>query len=237
MNPQGRWSREVVAVLRKELRTEWRTKTGLMTGGLYGVCLVLTVVFALINRNVNYFYKATGDHPLQDVCASLIWSIVLFASLLSLPRAFLAEEENGTADLLRLMARPHAVFWGKTLFNLFQTWIGGLLLGGLFVAAVGLDVRHPWLFVLCLLAGGAAVAGAVTLCGAIVAQAANRTALAGAIAIPLLWPLLQWGVAGLQSAIGTGLLRDGISAATGMVCYAVVGLVVGPYLYAAVWKS
>lgn len=231
------WIPEILAVLRKEARAEWRTKTGLLTGGLYGFATVVTLAFALFSKDVNRFDREYADHPFKAVCASLVWSILLFSSLLSLPRAFLAEEENGTADLLRLMARPHAVFWGKMLFNLLQTWIGGLLLGGLFVAAVGLDVPHPMLFVVCLLGGGAAIAGAVTLCGAIAAQAANRAALAGAIAIPLLLPLLQWGVTGIGAAVGVERIDYGTNAALGLGCYAIASLVLGPPIYAAVWKS
>lgn len=231
------WKAEILAVFRKEAATEWRTKTGLMTGGLYGLATVLVVVFALYDKNPNRFDPGAADHPLKAVCASLVWSILLFASLLSLPRAFLAEEENGTADLLRLMARPHAVFWGKSLFNLLQTWVGGLLLGTVFAVGIGLEVPRPGLFVACLLTGGASVASAVTLCGAIAAQAQNRAALAGAVAIPLLIPLLQWGVVGMKAAFGVATPDLGITAAVGMGCYAVASLVIGPVIYAAVWKS
>lgn len=231
------WRPEIVAVLRKEAATEWRTKTGLMTGGLYGLATVLTMVLALFDKDVNRFDRAMADYPFKPVCASLVWSVLLFASLLSLPRAFLAEEENGTADLLRLMARPHAVFWGKMLFNLLQTWVGGLFLGTAFVVGIGLRVDRPLLFVACLLGGGAAIAGAVTLCGAIVAQAANRAALAGAVAIPLLIPLLQWGVVGMKAAFGVERIEAGVTAAGGMACYAVLTLALGPVVYSAVWKS
>ena len=231
------WTAEVLAVLRKEAATEWRTKTGLMTGGLFGLSTVAALALAFYNKNPNRLDAQFGDHPMKDVCASLIWTILLFSSVLSLPRAFLAEEENGTADLLRLMARPHAVFWGKMLFNLLQTWVGGLALGGLFVGAVRLEVPHVGLFAACLLGGGAAIAGAVTLCGAIVAQATNRSALAGAVAIPLLLPLLQWGVTGLRAALGVERIGYGVNAAMGMGCYAVAAILIGPYLYAAVWKS
>lgn len=231
------WSSEIVAVLRKETATEWRTKTGLLTGGLYGLATVMVIAFVFFNKDPNRLDETIRDHPLKDVCAALVWNVLLFSSLLSLPRAFLAEEENGTADLLRLMARPHAVFWGKTLFNLVQTWVGGLALGTLFVATIKLDVNHPWLFVACLLAGGAAVAGAVTLCGAIVAQAHNRAALAGAVSIPLLLPLLQWGAIGMRAAFGVAQYDHGVNAAIGMGCYAVASLAIGPAIYAAVWKS
>ena len=231
------WTPEILAVFRKEAATEWRTKTGLMTGGLFGLCTVASLALAFWTKDPNRLDEKFGDHPMKDVCASLVWSILLFSSILSLPRAFLAEEENGTADLLRLMARPHAVFWGKMLFNLLQTWVGGLFLGALFVGSVRLEVPYPGLFVVCLLTGGAAVAGAVTLCGAIVAQAANRAALAGAVAVPLLLPLLQWGVTGMRSAFGVEQLGYGVNAAIGMGCYAVASLALGPTLYAAVWKS
>ncbi|RYG26225.1 hypothetical protein EON82_04210 [bacterium] len=231
------WKAEILAVLRKEASTEWRTKTGLLTGGLFGLATVAALAFAFYNKNPNRLDETFLDHPMKDVCASLVWTILLFSSILSLPRAFLAEEENGTADLLRLMARPHAVFWGKMLFNLLQTWIGGLFLGFLFALSIGLEITHKGLFVACLLGGGAAIAGAVTLCGAIVAQAANRAALAGAVAVPLLLPLLQWGVTGMRAALGVERLGFGLNAAIGMGCYAVASLVLGPYLYAAVWKS
>lgn len=231
------WTREVLAVLRKEAASELRTKTGLATGGLYGFATVVTVAFALFNKNPNRIDAAMHDAPMKDMCASLVWSIVLFTSLLSLPRAFLAEEENGTGDLLRLMARPHAVFWGKALFNVLQTWTGGILLGLMFVAFTGLQVADWPTFFVCLLGGGAAIAGAVTLCGAIAAQAAHRAALAGAIAIPLLLPLLQQGVVAMKGAFGTGLAGAGLPAALGMCAYAVLTLIVGPWIYAAVWKS
>jgi len=231
------WKAEVLAVFRKEASTEWRTKTGLMTSGLYGLCTVLAIAFAFLSKDPNRFDESAGDHPFKDVCASLVWSILLFSSLLSLPRAFLAEEENGTADLLRLMARPHAVFWGKMLFNVLQTWVAGIILSILFVGLVRLEVPHPVLFAACIFGGGAAIAGAVTLSGAIVAQANNRAALAGGIAIPLIIPLLQWGVKGLQAAMGTEQFQNGTSSAMGMACYAVASIVIGPYIYAAVWKS
>ncbi len=231
------WKTEVLAVFRKEAMTELRTKSGLATGALFGFATVVTVAFALFNINPNRVDAVFHDAPLKDVCASLLWTIVLFSALLSLPRAFLAEEENGTADLLRLMARPHAVFWGKMLFNILQTWALSLFLSILFIAFTGLEVPFPAVFMFCLLGGGASVAGAVTLCGALAAQASNRAALAGAIAVPLLLPLLQWGVTGMKSSFGGGFEGAGVSAAVGMVSYSVLVVVVGPWIYAAVWKS
>jgi heme exporter protein B len=197
---------------------------------VFSLATIVTVALALFNKNPN-----EGD--LRDVSASLIWVILLFASLLSLPRSFLAEEEQGTADLLRLLARPHAVFWGKVLFNLGQMWLLCLVVSGLFVALTSLHVELPWLFAGSLLAGGAAVASAVTLCGAIASHAANRAALAGAIAIPLVLFPAQWGISSLRAALGVGTPLPGIYAAVGLMGYACISLAIGPWIYGATWKG
>jgi heme exporter protein B len=191
---------------------------------------VVTISLATYNQTID-----------KSLAAALLWIAILFAAILSLPRTFIAEEEHGTADLLRLMARPHAVFWGKALFNVVQAWITGAILSFLFFGFTHAPMKVPWLYLVCLISGCASVAGGVTLCGAFVARAANRYALAGAIAVPLLLPLVTLGVTGVRVAIGpfeTDLvLLGGERAAFGLIAYAIITLVIGPPLYAAVWKS
>lgn len=221
------WKTEVLAVFQKELQSELRSKTGLMTGGLFSLVTVIAISFVFFNKDVNA--------GMQDVAAGLVWVIVLFASLLTLPRTFLLEEEQGTADILRLTARPHAVYWGKVLFNTLQLLVVALFVTVLFLGLTGERVPRPFLYGVCLLGGTCAMAGAVTLCGAIAAQAANRAALAGAIAVPLLLPLVQIGVTGIRQAFGSGLF-GGEQAAVALVGYAVITMAVGPWIYAAVWK-
>ncbi len=224
------WSREIGAMFRKEAQAEFRTRTGAVTSGVFSLSTIVTVALALFNKNPN-----EGD--LRDVSASLLWIVLLFASLLSLPRSFLAEEEQGTADLLRLTARPHAVFWGKVLFNLVQIWLLCATVGVLFLALTGLHVELPGLFVASLVGGGAAIACAVTLCGAIASHAANRAALAGAIAIPLVLFPAEWGISSLRTSLGIGEPLPGILAAVGLMAYACISLAIGPWIYAATWKS
>jgi len=224
------WPAEIRAILWKEFAGELRSRTGLATGGLFCLVTIVTAATALFNEDVN-------KRGLRDVCCSQIWVIVLFAAVLTLPRTFLAEEEQGTSDLLRLTARPHAVFWGKAIFNLIQTAALALLVAGLFVGLTGLEVRYPAMFLLCLLSGGAAMTGIVTACGAIASRAANRTLLAGAIALPLIIAPCQWGVAGLRSATGAGFPQDGWMAMLGLCAYAALTLLIAPWIYATIWKS
>jgi heme exporter protein B len=224
------WSSEVGAVLAKEAQSEIRTKTGAVTSGVFAFATIVTVSLALYNKNPN-------EGQLSDVAASLVWIILLFAGLLSLPRTFLAEEEQGTADFLRLMARPHAVFWGKVLFNILQIWALSVFIALLYFALTGLRVQYPGLMAASLMAGGAAIASTVTLCGAVASHAANRAALAGAITIPLVLFPTEWGVSGLRAAVGVGGSLEGQMATLGLFGYACLSLLMGPWIYAAIWKS
>jgi heme exporter protein B len=220
------WRREIFAILRKEVSTELRTKSGVLTSALFSSVAVVSVAFASFGLRLG-----------GQLAAGLLWVTLLFAAVVALPRAFLAEEEQGTGDLLRLVARPHAVFWGKVLYNLLQMLSTSLLLSLLFFLLTDVSVPRPWLYLACMAAGSASLAGAVTLCGALVSQAASRSALAGAIALPLLLPLIALLVTGTGAALGAGSSASGVTAALGLAGYGATVLALGPYLFAAVWKS
>ncbi len=224
------WRSEITAVLGKELRSEIRSKSGIVTNIVFGLVTVVTVSLSTYNQQID-----------KDIAASLLWVIILFASILSLPRVFLLEEEQNTADLLRLMGRPEAIFWGKALFNLIQILVTALIISFLFFGFTHSPLTVPWLYVVSLFGGCASLAGTVTLCGALVSRSTNRSTLAGVIAIPLLLFLVEMGVSGMRVAIGpfeTDLvLGGGIRAGIGLVAYAVMTFAVGPPLYAQVWKS
>lgn len=196
-----------------------------MTSLLFGVGAVVTLAFSTFQTKLN-----------SDAASGLLWVGILFASVIALPRTFLVEEELGTGDLLRLVARPHAVFWGKALYNLALILFTGGLLTGLFLLFTGTKVGNPLLLAASVVGGCASLAGAVTLSGALVAQAANRTALAAAVSTPLVLSVLSLGVATSRSAFSPDF-SNAWPWAGGSICYAVVLYAVGPWLFAAVWKS
>jgi heme exporter protein B len=220
------WRREVLAVLRKEATSELRSRSGLVTTGLFSLLTVISISMAAFGRSLS-----------GNLAAGLIWVALAFASVVALPRTFLVEAEQGTDDFLHLTARPHAVFWGKLLYNLGLMLLTGAVLSFLFVGFTGLRVEVPWLFVLSLFGGCASLAGAVTLCGALVAQAANRAALAGVVSLPILLPLVFLGVSGMRVALGEGIYEGGVKAGIGIVAYAAATIAMGPHLYAAIWKK
>lgn len=220
------WGREVRAIFNKELSSELRSKSGLMTAGLFG--LVTVVAIAL---------SSFGIHLGGKLSSGLLWVALLFSAAVAMPRIFLIEEEQRTGDLLRLWARPHSVFWGKCLFNVLQMFLTGVVLSVLFFLLTNTSVDILWLFGVSLVGGCIALASVVTLCGALVSQAANRSAMAAAISVPLLLPLVALGVSSMHVALGEGSYVSGIQSAVGLIAYAGLTLAIGPWLFASVWKA
>ncbi len=220
------WQAEILAVIAKEWRTEIRTRSGLMASGLFSIVAVVGVAFASYQERLS-----------PSVESGMLWVILLFSSIVSLSRSFVAEEEAGTAIILRLVARAHAVFWGKALYNLIQMLISAVALSLLLFLLSNQEVRHYPLYALGLLGGCASLAGAVTLCGAFAAQATNRSAIVGAIGIPLLLPLIAMGVGATRYCLGGVGADRAVSSALGLVVYVVAIFAVGPWLFAAVWKE
>jgi heme exporter protein B len=220
------WRREILAILRKEALSELRNPSGLVTTGLFSLLTVIAISLAAFGRTLS-----------GSLAAGLIWVALIFAAIVALPRTFLMEEEQGTSDLLMLTARAHSVFWGKLLYNLALMLVTGAVLSFLFVGFTGVKVTVPWIYVVSLIGSCGALAGTVTLYGALVAQATNRAALAGAVSIPPLLPLLFMGVSGMRVALGEGTYEGGANAALGLVGYAAATIAIGPYLFAAVWKK
>lgn len=220
------WPAEIGAIFMKEVRSELRTRNALLSSGLFSLVAVVAIALASYGRQID-----------ATVGAGLLWVTLLFAAIISLPRLFIGEEESGTGDLLRLMARPHAVFWGKTLFNCLQMVVTALVLSLLFLTLVGLTVSGVALYLVSLIGGCLALSFAVTLCGALVANAANRSALAAAVAVPLLLPLIAVGVGAVRASFETGPGGSAALSVIGLYAYAVLMAACGPYLYAAVWKE
>lgn len=220
------WGTEVAAVFRKEWLIEQRSRTGFLTALLSSVLTVAAIAFGAFTTDLS-----------GRLAAGLLWVAMSFAATVAVPRTFLSEEESGTSDLLRVYARPHAVFWGKALFNTVQMTLTSLILAVLFVGLMNLKVPNPFLLTAGLIGGAAALSGTVTLCAALVAQGSNRSTLAGAISIPMLIPLILMGIGACRAAFGDGASDSGWLLCFGLWCYAIAVFAVAPNLFASIWRQ
>jgi heme exporter protein B len=178
----------VWAILRKECRSEWRTRYGLNAALLFAVTTLTAVSFAV---------GRIGDRT--DVLAALLWIVILFAALASLSHTFVREVEGHTLTLLRLSAGPTPIAVGKLLFNLLFLILLECVAVPLFLVLMGGPPPHWPVFLGILALGNVALATAATLVGAVIAQTRGRGALFAGVSFPLLLPLLAAAVSATRA--------------------------------------
>ena len=213
----------VWAILRKECRSEWRTRYGLNAALLFAVT-ALTAVSVSVGR--------LADR--SDLLAALLWIVLLFAALASLSHAFVREIEGRTLTLMRLVASPAAIASGKLLFNLLFLAVIELVTVPLFLALMGGAPPHWGTFLLLLALGSVALATSSTLVGAVISQTRGRGALFAGVSLPLLLPMLAAAVSGTRAQ------WQGQSAALELrllTAYGAALLGIGVLLYDHLWED
>jgi heme exporter protein B len=188
-----RWLSEALAVAVKDLRTEFRTRVALNSLGLFAL-----TVLAAVSYTVGPYRITVEDRPF--LLAVLLWIVVFFAALAGLDRSFVKEEESHTAPLLRLAASPHAVWFGKLLYNLCLIYALMALLVPLFCILMGYTIVLVGGFITVLVLGGFTLAVVTTIIAAIIARAMTRGALFSVLALPLLLPLMIFLIQGTTGA-------------------------------------
>ena len=215
--------RAVWAILCKECLSEWRTRYGLNSALLFSVTTLSAVSFAV--------GRLTGR---PDVLAALLWIVLLFAALVSLSHAFVREVEGRTLTLLRLVASPTAIAFGKLLFNLLFLLVLEAVAVPLFLVLMGGPPPRWGPFLTLLLLGSLALAGCSTLVGAIIAQTRGRGALFAGVSFPLLLPMLAVAVSGTRTQWDGGSVA---SEARFLAAYAGAVLGASLLLYDALWED
>lgn len=213
----------VWAVLRKECRSEWRTRYGLNAALLFAVTTLVAVSFSV------------GRMPDRtDVLSALLWIVILFATLASLSQAFVREMEGHTMTLLRLVASPTAIAAGKFFFNFLFLVVLEVLTVPLFILLMGAPAPNWGAFLLILLTGSIALAAASTLIGALIAQTRGRGALFAGASIPVLLPVLAAAVSGTR-AQWEGMAYGGEVRL--LAAYGAAMLAIGLLLFDHLWED
>jgi heme exporter protein B len=213
----------VWAILRKECRSEWRTRYGLNAALLFAITSLAGVSFA-VGRLTDR----------TDMLAALLWVVLLFASLASLSHAFVREVEGHTLTMLRLVASPTAIAFGKLLFNLVFLAVMEAVTVPLFLVLMGAPPPHWGPFLALLALGSAALACAATLVGAVISQTRGRGALFAGVSLPLLLPVLAAAVSGTRSQWAGGPIGP---EARLLAAYGIALLAASLLLYDHLWED
>ena len=213
----------VWAILRKECRSEWRTRYGLNAAVLFAVTSLTAVTFA------------AGRMPDQpEMLSALLWITLLFAALSSMSHAFVREMESRTLLMLRLVASPTQIAVGKLLFNLLFLCVVEAITVPLFMVLTGAPPLRLPQFLTILGLGTLSLAASSTLVGAVIAQTRSRGALFAAVSLPLHLPVLASGVSGTRAQ------WDGMPIASDarlLTAYAVALFGVSLLLYDHLWED
>ncbi len=187
-----------LAILWKDLVTEWRSRDRVVAMGLFALLVVVVLHFALP--------VAPGGRELEAFLPGLLWVAYVFAALLGLNRAFALELENETLSALALAPADRGwIFLGKAAAN----WILlGLVQAATAVAFV-LAFQAPFGAVAAPLAGIVAL-GSLGLCavgtlfGAISVRTRYREVMLPLLLLPLLVPVLLGAVRATAELLQTG---------------------------------
>lgn len=216
-------SRQLYALLAKDLLVEVRTKDALGATLLFALLVLVTFNFALDLR----------PEVLAVVGPGILWTAVLFAGTIGFGRAFASERDQGTLEfLLGAPIDRGALFASKLLTSAIVMALAEAVLVPVYVALfnVHLDVL-PLLPVLVLGTIGLAAVG--TLFSAMAAHTRAREVLLPILLFPIAVPLLIGVVEATGLVMGTGFAPDrpwlGLLVAFDAV-YLAIGMVVFEYV-------
>lgn len=181
------------AITAKDAAQELRRRVALAA-----VFFFAATALTLVSYAVGPFGLTAEDRlPVQ---AALFWIILFFSAATGLPRAFVREEETGTALALRRVTSGLLVLSGKTLFNygLFMA-ISAVVIPG-FAILLEWSVAAPLGLALIVVLAGWGLAAVSTFLSALVAQAGQKNVLFVVISFPMLLPLLLFAISGTLAA-------------------------------------
>ncbi len=192
-----------LAILRKDLAIELRTREIVTTGGFFAILVTVMASIAF----------STGPKTQVRIAPGAIWLPIAFASVLALGRTWQREREESalTGLLVSPVSRP-AIFVGKGLGVFFLL----LAVEALVVPVVALLFHVELLQYLSkitpiLLLGTLGVSATGTLFGVMTVRTSARDLVLASVLFPLLSPVLLSSVAGTALVFGGGTfdeLRD-----------------------------
>jgi len=188
-----------LAVLWKDLLTEWRSRDRVVAMLVFSALVVVVFHFAL---------PGGATAGARAHAPGLLWVAYVFTALLGLGRAFSLELENDAlAGLALAPAERGWIFLGKWAANVAILGVvqaaTALVVGVVFEVDLA-AVAAPFALVAAL--GSAGLCAIGTLAGAVAVRTRFRELLLPLLVLPLLWPVLSGAVRATSELLATGRL-------------------------------
>lgn len=198
MNSLQHLSQQVLGLVLKDLRREWRSKEILTT----------TIAFALLLMLIFTFSFYQGDRTTPLVFPGLLWVSIAFSGSLAVGRTFLDEKESGCLRALALIpGMSKSLYMAKFLTNFVFLCLFEIVLVPLLVLSFDPQLSGHWgLFALSVLAGTLGLTAMGTLMAAMLVHHRLREVMLPIIMYPLLMPLFIGGTKSVGALMGEGQL-------------------------------
>lgn len=190
----------VLAILWKDLVSEWRSRDRAVAMGVFALLVVVILYFALPARDAE---------EARRLAPGLLWITYVFAALLGLNRAFALELENEALSGLALAPADRGwIFLGKAAANWVILVIVQAAAAAVFAAAFGLDLAPvAGRLALVVAAGSAGLCTVGTLLAAVAVRTRYREVMLPLLLLPLLVPVLLGAVDATAGLLAEGELR------------------------------
>lgn len=174
----------VMAVLRKDLQTELRSRELVGSMALFALLSILIFSFALELDRIARTEAVSG----------VLWVTVVFASVLGLNRSLVLERDQGSLDALLLAPVDRsAIYVGKFVGNFIFSLVVGLVLVVLMTVIYNVPMTREWLL-LVLVLGTLGFSTVGTLLATMTVQTRARESLLQIVMMPVALPLLMSAV-------------------------------------------
>jgi heme exporter protein B len=187
------WFSVAVAVARKDLTSEWRTRELVPA-------LAQFVVLALVIANFGFQIDSRNA---AVIAPGVLWLVLVFAGLVAFGRAFAAEREQSSLEaMLMTPAAPAAIFAGKALAAALLLVVCEAVMLPALTLFFGTPLTIQVIAAVLVATIGMAALGC--LFAAMVARIRARELLLPLLTLPLWIPFIIAGGQAVQSAMGAG---------------------------------
>lgn len=215
------------ALFKKDFSSEIRTRYAINSLAMFIIVAISVILFSIGQERIS-----------KELTAGLFWVVIFFTAMSGLARAFVSEEERGTALTLQLIASPTTVFTGKLIFNIILVFamntVIAILYAGLFETFV---VKNFALFLLSFILGNIGLAISSTIIAAIIAKAGAKGTLYPVLSFPILLPLILTSVQLTLFAFDGTTFEKSIFELAIVVSYDVIMLTASYMLFDFIWKE
>ncbi len=189
--------RQYRTLLRKDLEREFHTKEMLTSMGIYAFLVLIVYGAALA--------QTSQELDILQMSGGLLWTLIVFTSLLGLGRSFAHEKEQGCLEGILLVPLDRSVIFlakmtSNLLFLLAVEIIAVPLFYFFFMTSAAPSSGFGLIF-LPLLVGTIGVAGIGTLLSTITVNVRGTDVMLAVLFIPLIFPLLYACVSATTAAI------------------------------------